>query len=163
MSDENPDADQVEDDKPDEGKQPDEALGEPGKKALESERTARKAAEDEKKVLAARVKELEDRDKSESEKAAERLSEAEKRATAVEARATRAEIAATSSVPTDILAGPESASPEHIQAFADKVIAYVTEASKKNPNGPVLPGQGKQPDKAAPVNADDWLRGLINR
>jgi predicted Zn-dependent protease len=161
MSDEPTESDKAPETTPDEGTTPDEELGEQGKKALEAERAARKAAENDKKVRAAKVKELEDRDKTETEKAAERLSEAEKRATAVEARATRAEIAAATSVPTDILAGPESTSSEHIQAFAEKVIAYVTEASKKNPNGPVIPGQGKQPDKPAKENSDDWFRALI--
>jgi hypothetical protein len=163
MSDEAPDTDKVEETTPPDGATPDEELGDAGKKALEAERAARKVAEDEKKVLAAQVKKLQDRDKSEAEKTAERLSEAEARAEAVEARATRAEIAAATSVPTDILAGPESTSTEHIQAFADKVLAYVTEASKKTPNGPIIPGQGKQPDKPAGANNDDWLRELINR
>jgi DNA repair exonuclease SbcCD ATPase subunit len=142
-----------------EGAKPESELGDAGKKALDAERAARKAAEDEQKKLAAKLKEIEDRDKSEADKAAERLAEAEKRAAEVEARATRAEIAASSSVPADILTGPESSSAEHIQAFADKVLAWA-EASKKNPNGPIIPGQGKQPENKAAENADDWLRNL---
>lgn len=142
------------------GAKPNETLGEAGKKALDAERAARKAAEDEQKKLAAKLKEIEDRDKSEAEKAAERLAAAEKRAAEVEARATRAEVSAATSVPVEILAGPKSSTVEDITAFATAVTAYVTEASKKSPSGPVIPGQGKQPDKAAADNADDWLRSL---
>lgn len=139
--------------KADEGAKPDEALGEPGRRALAAERTARAAAEKE-------LKELKDRDKTEAERAAERLVEAEKRAEDVEARANRAEVAVTTGIPVDVLAGPKSPSADDIKAFAEVVTAYVTEASKKNPNGPVIPGQGKQPDKPAPENADDWLRAM---
>lgn len=141
----------------------DETLGESGKKALESERAARKAAEDEQKKLATKLKEIEDRDKSEADKAAERLAEAEKKAIEVEARATRAEVSAATGVPVKVLAGPESSSTEHIQAFAAEIAAYVVEASKKNPTGPVIPNQGKQPESAAAANADDWLRELARK
>ena len=146
-----------------EGAKPDEQLEDAGKKALESERAARKAAEKERAALAAKLKEIEDRDKSEAEKAAERLAEAEKRAAEIEARATRAEVAAATSVPVDILAGPKSTSAEDLTAFAAAVSAYVAEASKKNPNGPVIPGQGKQPEKTATASADDWFRSLAHK
>ena len=139
-----------------EGAKPDEQLGDAGKKALDAERAARKAAEDEQKKLAARLKEIEDRDKSEAEKAAERLAEAEARAVEVEARATRAEVAAATSVPVEILAGPKSSSAEDITAFAELVIAH---ASQK-PQGPVIPSQGKQPTANTVENTDDWFRSL---
>ena len=47
------------------------ALGDPGKKALDAERDARRAAEAELAKIQARVKEIEDKDKSELEKLAE--------------------------------------------------------------------------------------------
>lgn len=131
-----------------EGAKPEEQLGDAGKKALDAERAARKAAEDEQKKLAAKLKEIEDRDKTEAQKAADRLAEAEKKAEEVEARATRAEIAATTSVPVSILAGPKSASAEDITAFAEEVQAWAIEASKKSPTGPVIPTQGQQPPVA---------------
>lgn len=144
--------------KPTEGAKPDdETLGDAGKKALDAERTARAAAEKERNALAAKLKELEDRDKSDAVKAAERLADAEKKAIETEARANRAEVAATSGVPVDVLAGPKSSSAEDITAFAELVSTYATEASKKNATGPVVPGQGKQPESAA-TSGDDWLR-----
>lgn len=143
-----------------EGATPDEPLGEPGKKALETERTARKQAEDKARTLAAQLKEIEDRDKTEAEKAAERLAEAEKRASEVEARATRAEVAAATGLPVDLLAGPKSGSEEDVQGFADLLAAHIAEASKKAPNGPVIPSQGKKPTTEATESADDWFRHL---
>jgi hypothetical protein len=143
--------------KAEEGATPDELLGDAGKKALVAERAARSKAEKETAKLAAQLKVIEDRDKTEVEKAEGRVADAERRATETEARANRAEIAATSGIPVDVLAGPKSSSAEDIAAFAATVATYATEASKKTPNGPVIPGQGKQPASAV-ENADDWLR-----
>lgn len=70
-----------------------EILGDAGKKALEAERRTAKAATRERDALATRLKEFEDRDKSELERAAERIEAAEKRATDLEARALRLEVA----------------------------------------------------------------------
>lgn len=69
-------------------------LGDAGKKALDAERRERRAAEKRAADLEARLKDLEDRDKSETAKAAERAEAAEKAAAAAEARALRLEIAA---------------------------------------------------------------------
>jgi hypothetical protein len=55
-----------------------EELREAGKKALESERQARKEAESKLTGLEKRIKEFEDRDKSEGEKTQERLAELER-------------------------------------------------------------------------------------
>lgn len=55
-------------------------LGDPGKKALAEERAARKAAEKERSELAARLKEIEDRDKTEAQKLTDRVAAAEKTA-----------------------------------------------------------------------------------
>lgn len=57
---------------PADGKPPAD-LGDAGKRALESERSARREAEKQAKELAARLKELEDRDKSETDKLREDL------------------------------------------------------------------------------------------
>lgn len=59
---------------------PEDALQDPGKKALAEERAARKAAEKERAALEARLKEFEDRDKTEAQKLAERAEKAEKAA-----------------------------------------------------------------------------------
>ena len=59
---------------------PDPALGDPGKKALAEERAARKAAEKQRAELEAKLKEFEDRDKTEAQKLADRAVTAEKAA-----------------------------------------------------------------------------------
>ena len=69
-------------------------LGEAGKKAIAEERAARKAAEKERADLAARLKEFEDRDKSDLDKAVERATAAEQKVQAATARAVRAEVRA---------------------------------------------------------------------
>ena len=70
-----------------------DALGEAGKKALEAERRNARAAAKERDALAAKLKEFEDRDKSETDKAAERAAAAEKRVAELEAHAARLEVA----------------------------------------------------------------------
>lgn len=54
-----------------------DALGDAGKKALDAERKEKRAAEKRAADLEARLKEFEDRDKSEAEKAADRIAKAE--------------------------------------------------------------------------------------
>jgi len=127
----------------------DETLGEPGKKALVAERNLRAAAEAEKAALAARVKELEDRDKSEADKAAERLADAQRRTVELEARATRAEISSETKIPVELLAGPKSTSPEDLKAFADAINEHVkqntipaSEQPKRGALGPYIPSEG---------------------
>ncbi|PJE24736.1 MAG: hypothetical protein CK431_04360 [Mycobacterium sp.] len=61
-----------------ESQEKDEALGGGGKKALDAERAARKAAEKTANELAAKVKAFEDRDKTDAEKSATRIAELEK-------------------------------------------------------------------------------------
>lgn len=71
-----------------------DSLGDAGKKAIAEERAARKAAEKAQAELAAKLKEFEDRDKSDLDKANERATTAEQRVQAAVARAVRAEVRA---------------------------------------------------------------------
>lgn len=68
-------------------------LGDAGKKALDAERREKRAAEKRAADAEARLKEIEDREKTESTRAGERAEAAEKRAADAEARALRLEIA----------------------------------------------------------------------
>lgn len=78
----------------DDGATPDdEPLGEAGKKALQREREARKAAEKARTEAEAKVREFEDRDKSELQRANERAAELEEQATKAQAEALRYRIA----------------------------------------------------------------------
>ena len=128
-------------------------LGEGGLKALQAERDARAALEK-------KLKEFEDRDKSEAEKAAERLEAAERRAAELETKATRAEVAATKAVPTDLLAGPKSTSTEDLAAFADALIAF---RGDKGSNPLHVRNEGKspltQPDENSQFLGEFFKRG----
>lgn len=69
------------------------ALGDPGKKALDAERTARREAEKRAKELADRLQEIEDAEKSELQKIQERAEAAEKAASQHERELMRLQIA----------------------------------------------------------------------
>lgn len=77
----------------DEPKDEPKDLGDAGKKALDEERKARREAEKQLNAMQNRVKELEDKDKSESEKLAGRVAELEKELGAARGSAMRLEVA----------------------------------------------------------------------
>lgn len=86
---------------------------------------AAKANED----AAKRLAEIEQSQKTEAEKAAERLAAAEKRAVELEAKANRAEVAAAKGVPADLLTG---STVEELEASADALIKFKEAASARN-------------------------------
>lgn len=134
----------------DEGATPDEQLGEAGLKALESERAARKAAEKERASIAARLKELEDRDKTDAERAAEELAETKRQLAEATAAALRSEVAAAKGVPASLLSGSTQ---EELEASADALIAYKGEPAKPRLH---LPGEGQQPRVGAGSTAEQF-------
>ncbi|AER47564.1 head scaffolding protein [Mycobacterium phage DS6A] len=144
--------------KPEGGK--DTGLGEAGQKALAAERDARKAAErelrDAKKAtaeLAAKVKEFEDRGKSDDQKKDERIAELEslvnKHKSELEAQLKAAErsklaatVAAEKGVPVELLKGDTR---EALEASADKALEW------RNPKGTKIPRpQGIRSGASAP-------------
>lgn len=80
---------------------PDEPLGDGGKRALQAEREARRAAEKAAADAAARIKEYEDRDKSELEKLQEKAHAAEQRAAELERETLRHRVAAQYGIATE--------------------------------------------------------------
>lgn len=86
-------------------------LGPAGEKALAEWKQRAKAAERESRSHAARLQEIEDRDKSEVQKASERATAAEQRAAAMAQRAAKAEVRA--------LAASTFADPSDAAAFLD--------------------------------------------
>lgn len=114
-----PDPAEDQDNKPD----PAANLGDAGKRALEAER---KRARDEKKradELAARLKDLEDKDKTEGERLTGRLTEAEKRAEAAEARALRLEVAHAKGLTPGQAKRLVGTTQEELEADADEILA----------------------------------------
>lgn len=101
---------------------------------------------------ALKLKQLEDRDKSESDKLAERIAAAERRATEAEAKALRYEVAVEKGVKARWLSG---ATREELEAAADE---YLADHPPANGNGPAPakpvedlrgggePAEGPEPD-----------------
>lgn len=122
-----------------EGAKPEEPLGEAGIAALKAEREARKAAEKAAAEALAKVKEFEDRDKSETQKQQEALAEAQAKLAELTVAKTRAEVAAAKGVPAALLTGSTQ---EELEASADALIAFKGEP---DPQRLVIPGEGKAP------------------
>lgn len=76
---------------------------------------------DELKKAADRLSQLEEANKTEAQKTADRLAAAEKRAAELEVKALRAEVAAAKGVPANLLTG---SSQEELEAAADALIAF---------------------------------------
>jgi hypothetical protein len=102
---------------------------------------------DDLKAKADKLREFEESQKTEAQKAQERLEAAEKRAAELELKATRAEVAAAKGVPVELLSGSTQ---EELEASADALIAFRGEPAK----GPVIPNQGKAPASIAGTPAD---------
>lgn len=112
-------------------------------------------------TAAEKLKALEDANKSEADKQAERLAQAEQRAIALEAKAHRAEVASTTGIPVNVLAGPEDGTPEALAAFAELVIAYTEQTGK--PRAPkVDPNQGRQGSSGPKTTADSFTEFFRN-
>lgn len=97
-------------------------LGDAGKKALDAERREKRAAEKRAADLEARLKEFEDRDKTESTRAIERAEAAEKAAAAAESRALRLEIAAEKGLTPAQAKRLVGESREELEADADELL-----------------------------------------
>lgn len=98
-------------------------LGDAGKRALDAER--RRAREEKKRAddLAARLKEFEDKDKTESEKLTGRLTEAEQRAVRAEERAMRLEVAHAKGLTPGQAKRLVGTTVEELEADADEILA----------------------------------------
>lgn len=100
----------------------DESLGDAGKKALEAERRNARQAAKERDALAARLQEIEDRDKSDAQKLLDRAEAAERRAAEVESHALRLEIAAEKGLTTAQAKRLVGATREELEADADDLL-----------------------------------------
>lgn len=92
-----------------------------------------KKAREERAALEARLKEFEDRDKSEGEKFTERLSAAEKRAEAAEQKALRLEVAASKGLSPTQAKRLVGATREELEADADEIIEAFPARSAASP------------------------------
>lgn len=100
-----------------------EELGEAGKRALEAERKARRAAESRAKELEAKVKEAEDAEKTELEKLQGQVADLTKKAEAAEAKADRFEVAAAKGLSLAQARRLVGSTKEELEADADALRA----------------------------------------
>lgn len=111
---------------------------------------AAKANED----AAKRLAEIEESQKTEGEKAAERLAAAEQRAAQLEMKANRAEVAAAKGVPADLLTG---STVEELTASADALIKFKEAAASRNH---VAPNEGRGETVSGEGTAGQFARFL---
>lgn len=130
---------------PADGAEDDEPLGEPGIKALKSERLRAEQAQKRAKAAEARLKEIEDAEKTELEKAQERIAELEKTNQAYEAEKTRAQmrasVLASKNVPSEWADFVTGDSEDEMNKAADRILANLSSADQ----GPVLRPTSGQP------------------
>lgn len=131
-------------------------LGDAGKKALSEERAAKKAAEKRAADLEARLQAIEDRDKTEAQRLAERAEAAEKAALEHASQLARYKVAAETSVPAHLLAGVDE---ESIAKHAADLVAWrdSTAPVSTRPSGDVDQGVRTTP---LALNGDPLLDSL---
>jgi hypothetical protein len=125
----------------------------------------RKAARDairQRAELEKRVREFEDSQKTESEKAAERLSEFERRALEAETRLLRIEVASEKGLDpkfADLLAGGDR---DTMEAAADRLLE-LAKASQPTPTAADFDGGARQNGDAAQVDMNAFIRDGARR
>lgn len=127
-------------------------LGDGGVAALKAERTARKAAEKAAGDFAAKVKEFEDRDKSDGERLKEQLAELSGRAEKAERKSARLTVIAANQIPEeyhDLVQGDDE---ESLIASATKVRSLIDATTKQATASFVIPDEGGSP--ALALNGD---------
>lgn len=87
------------------------------------------------RARAAKLSEIEEANKTEAEKNAERLAAAEAKAAELEYRALRSEVAASKGVPSNLLTGSTR---EELESSADALLEFRGEQSPSVPSSPAL-------------------------
>jgi hypothetical protein len=139
--------------------QPDEGLGDAGKKALQEERRKARAAEKQLTELQKRLQEFEDRDKTEAQKLAERAAAAEKSAADAQTELMRYRVAADKKLPAELAARLRGSTPEEMAADADELLALLNaQQQRQTPNY-----DGGVRQTARPTSMNDLIRQTAGR
>ena len=112
--------------------------------ALKNERRANKSLREQLAAANARIKEFEDRDKTDAEKASERIASLEKSNTGNAAKALRYEVAVDKQLPKVLAERLQGSTREELEADADNLLKLVNVQNK--PNVKPDPSQGKGGD-----------------
>jgi hypothetical protein len=123
---------------------PDATLGDGGKRALEAERTARKAAQKAAQEAMAKVKAYEDRDKTELERLTEQAAEAKAEAEAARTEALRLRIATNAKLPQDLQEFLTGTDEDTIRSQAERLVAAMAPSDPERPAPD--PSQGARPN-----------------
>ena len=126
------------------GGEGDEKLGEHGLTALKNERRANKSLREQLAAANARIKEFEDRDKTDAEKASERIASLEKSNTSNAAKALRYEVAVDKQLPKALAERLQGSTREELESDADSLLKLVS--VQNNTNVKPDPSQGKGGD-----------------
>lgn len=135
------------------GAKPEPELGDAGKAAIAAERKRASAAEKAVKELTDRLKEFEDRDKSEAEKLRDSLTAAETELSRFKEREQiaqwRQEVAAEHELSAEVAAALRGNSLEELTAHAELLKSLQPTGAR----GPRVPNEGKQPTGGIASNA----------
>lgn len=129
---------------------PKDELGDAGKRAIAAEREARKKAEQAVSELNAELQQLKDKDKSDSEKLADRLAAAERRAAEAESTAARMEVAAAKGLSAAQARRLVGTTREELEADADELLSSFRPQGQDNTSGDRPPTPATRP--TAPVS-----------
>jgi len=137
-------------------------LGEAGRKALREERAARQAAEKSAADLEARLKAIEDKDKTETQRAADTATKAEAARVAAEARADRLEVAMAKGLTPGQAKRLQGANRAELEADADDLLESfpAAEAPRPPPNGKPTERLSGGGDPTMPLNGDPLEQAL---
>jgi hypothetical protein len=135
-----------------------EQLGEGGVKALQAEREARKAAEKATAELAAKLKQFEDANLSELERANKAAAEAAAELAQLRTENARKQVALDRGLPVDMIEFLTGDTEEEMAAKADKLLARLSTPGIPKPD----PSQGAT-SQANALNGDPLLDTLKNK
>jgi hypothetical protein len=130
--------------KPDDKKPDPGDLGDAGKKAIDDERKARRDAERQLKEMGDKLKALEDKDKSETERLTEKVTQLEKDLASATARADRYEVALEKGLDMTRAKRLTGSTREELEADADELSTW--NAGAGNDGKPAAPPGKPAPD-----------------
>lgn len=125
------------------------------KNALDNERKAAKDARQRAEAAEAKVKEYDDRDKTEAQKLEDKAAEADKRASGAELKALRYEVAADKELPLKWAARLTGSTKKELEDDADALLKEL------KPDRPNFDGGARKP--AATDSVDDQIRRMAGR
>lgn len=133
----------------------DEPLGEPGLAALQSERDARKTAEQALAAAQKKLQEIEDKDKTDQQRADDELARTRRELADLTVAKIRAEVAATKGVPAALLTGSTQA---EIEKSAEALVQF--KGATPEPQKYIIPDEQGVPALGKQANISPGMGSL---